>query len=622
MDQRYQVLVFNDEGHAIVNTQVDKKTYSIGNSSEADLQCAACENAFFYIHRSAQDERFVVLYDNVSSGDSFSLSVKPDVIKSVDKFRILISDIVEKEPVDTSDGRLFITGRVSVAIQNIMNWSQSSMSSADTLKKGLAEFLKICAETSNATNGLIVFKDDEGFDIVSTYRLTVEQAKNIWESMPDNLTQEIEEKKARSILPEGLATKVSDETTVFVEDVKSLAGFPILAEEKLVGILYLGYDNLIRSLSISAQKGMEVACCMAGLIIQRGMLRNEISNLKISKSNEMNWLKDLPAQRLMVGSSQPLAEVYKLIKRMAPVGVATLINGETGTGKELAAKEIWRLSDRAESPFVAVNASALPENLFESELFGHKKGSFTGATSDHKGYIEQANGGTLFIDEIGEIPLNLQSKLLRVLQEKQIVRVGETKPIDVDFRLVAATHCNLLEKVESGDFREDLYYRIAGAIIKMPSLKDRKEDICELANYFKQRFNAAHKLGERHFSPAAISFLESYSWPGNIRQLENVVSRSCVMAENKIIEVKDIRPFLDGAEEVESSTQEREVNFDNNVLEPIRLSDAKDQWLRDYLKKSLQFHNGNKVKTAEALGIGQRTLFRYIEQLELKSFAP
>jgi transcriptional regulator with GAF, ATPase, and Fis domain len=311
-------------------------------------------------------------------------------------------------------------------------------------------------------------------------------------------------------------------------------------------------------------------------------------------------------KRLMVGDSDALNLVYENILKLSPSLVPLLINGETGTGKELAAKEIHNYSSTPNGPFVTINAAALPESLIESELFGHVKGAFTGAVSDKAGLIEMADGGTLFIDEIGELPLRLQPKLLRVLQEKTVQRVGDTKTRKVCFRLVTATHRDLKQMVDSQQFRQDFYFRIAGATITLPALRHRREDILLLANYFKEKHMATAGVDEKFFSPDAVDMLMCQEWRGNIRELENSVLRGIVLSESQMIHSEDM-----DLEEDDSDVFRVDLQTTDNFIK------AKQEWMRCHLIRVLAKNNWNKSQSAIALGIGLRTLFRHIEQLNI-----
>ncbi len=312
------------------------------------------------------------------------------------------------------------------------------------------------------------------------------------------------------------------------------------------------------------------------------------------------------SERSMIGDSNAMDTVYDNIRKLAPSLVPLLINGETGTGKELTAKEIHRNSNTPKGPFITINAAALPESLIESELFGHVKGSFTGATSDKPGLIEMANGGTLFIDEIGELPLRLQPKLLRVLQEKTVQRVGDTKERHVEFRLVTATHRDLRQMVDTQAFRQDFYFRLAGATIILPALRHRREDILMLAEHFKAMHIKNSGSEEKFFSPDAIDMLMRQEWRGNIRELENSILRGVVLSEGQVIH----------AEDMDLEEDDREI-FRVDLQTTDDFISAKHEWMRCHLIRVLAKNNWNKTQSAKALGIGVRTLFRHIEQLNI-----
>jgi DNA-binding NtrC family response regulator len=272
------------------------------------------------------------------------------------------------------------------------------------------------------------------------------------------------------------------------------------------------------------------------------------------------------------------------------------------------------LSSRAQGPFVVVNAAAMPETLIESELFGHKKGAFTGALADRVGLIEQARGGTLFIDEIGELPLAMQAKLLRALQERAVTRVGDAVARPVDFRLVSATHRALEEMVAKGTFREDLYYRIAGAAVRMPALRERDGDVALLATHFRRAFAARHGLADKELTQDALRALARHQWPGNVRELENVIARAFVMAEGSAIQAQDLglpAAALAGEGAAEAAPPPS--------AEPdLTLDAARDAWMKAFLTRALKRHNGKRAETARALGVGDRTLFRYLEQYGIR----
>lgn len=296
--------------------------------------------------------------------------------------------------------------------------------------------------------------------------------------------------------------------------------------------------------------------------------------------------------------------VLERAHRVAKFDSSVLITGESGVGKEVVARIIHAASRRSGGPFVAVNCGALPETLLESELFGHKKGSFTGAANDRIGLFEEAAGGSVFLDEIGDITPLMQVKLLRVLQEREIMRVGESKPRKIDIRIISATNRNLEEAIESGDFRDDLFYRLRVVEIDVPPLRERKEDILPLARYFVEKFAETLGLEDLKMDSTCVDYLQDYSWPGNVRELENAIERAAVLSKDSIIRPENLPPGV---------IREHRGGF---PLGP----DAQDLTLekleQQYIAKVLKQTNGNKTEAAKILGISPTTLWRKLKQIE------
>jgi DNA-binding NtrC family response regulator len=297
---------------------------------------------------------------------------------------------------------------------------------------------------------------------------------------------------------------------------------------------------------------------------------------------------------VIIGLSKSMKDVEQLVRKVGPTDTTVLISGESGTGKELVARAIHCHSGRKDKPFVAVDCGSLVENLFESELFGHVKGSFTGATATKYGRFELANGGTLFFDEIGNTGIDIQTKLLRVLQEREITKVGSSQVIKVDVRIVAATNKDLQKAVKAGIFREDLFYRLSVVPITLPPLRERRDDIPLLANHFLQKYNKKRKKNLSFISDRAMKALVEYGWPGNIRELENAIERAVVLAENDVIESSDLLYY--------GLTVDTTLKSD--IGEVRRLIDVE----REHITKTLKMFTGHKGKTAEALGIDRKTL--------------
>jgi DNA-binding NtrC family response regulator len=303
----------------------------------------------------------------------------------------------------------------------------------------------------------------------------------------------------------------------------------------------------------------------------------------------------------MVGQSPLMQDLFARIRRIAPHFRTALITGSTGTGKELVARALHRLSPVSGGRFVDFNCSAVVESLFESELFGYVKGAFTGAQGDRMGLFEHANNGVLFLDELGDTPLNMQSKLLRALQNQEIRRVGSPMVHKVNVRVIAATNRNLPKMIAEGTFRDDLFYRLSMVELKVPRLAERKEDISLLVRHFLEYFNEQYGKNIRGLTPRAQAVLARYSWPGNVREVENVLGAACMMTNDSVIDIRDLRDTI-------RNPASPSMSEDGEAIIP--LSELERQHARATLKKM----HGNKVKTAEALGISRATLYRLLEE--------
>jgi two-component system response regulator AtoC len=310
----------------------------------------------------------------------------------------------------------------------------------------------------------------------------------------------------------------------------------------------------------------------------------------------------------ILAKSGPMVEVFRTIAKIADFKTTVLIVGESGVGKELVAKAIHSRSSRKNAPFIAINCGAIPENLLESELFGHKKGAFTDANADRRGLFEEANSGTLFLDEIGELPLNLQVKLLRVLQEESIRRLGEARDIKIDVRIIAATHRDLGAEAKAGRFREDLFYRINVLPILIPPLRARREDINLLIDHFVARNNARLGTQTRGLSNDARKLLLEYAWPGNVRELENTIERAMVLAETDIIQTGDL------PERIREALDPVQVQLASGELSIKKTTAAVEQIL---IRRALQKTKGNRTRAAEVLEISHRALLYKIKDYKI-----
>ena len=342
-------------------------------------------------------------------------------------------------------------------------------------------------------------------------------------------------------------------------------------------------------------------------IEQLGMIVDRAHRLHAIEAENRRLAEKVGEEKTVLGSmitaAPEMAKVARTIERVAPTNVSVMLLGASGTGKELLAKGLHEASDRKRGAFVAINCAAIPENLLESELFGHEKGAFTGAVKTTEGKIELADGGTLFLDEVGDIPLPLQVKLLRFLQERVIERIGGRKPIAVDTRIVCATHQNLEAMIADGSFREDLFYRLAEIVVKIPSLVERPGDAVLLAKHFLAKFASEMNPQVKGFAPDALAAIDSWNWPGNVRELENRIKRAVIMADGKLV----------GADDLDMDADE-----DGGEL-ALNLKQAREEADRRMIRKALARTQGNISNSAKMLGISRPTLYDLLKQYDLQA---
>ena len=344
------------------------------------------------------------------------------------------------------------------------------------------------------------------------------------------------------------------------------------------------------------------------------VIKKALDNLRLSR--EVKLLRDRLDEKIsikeMMGESVPIRKVLKMVEMVAPTNMTVFLEGKTGTGKELISRLIHQKSNRRNKPFIAVDCGAIPESLFESELFGYEKGAFTGAVSTHIGKFEQANKGTLFLDEINNLPLNLQSKFLRAIEEKTIQRLGCKGDIQIDVRIIVASNINIIEEVNKKTFRDDLFYRLNEFKIDIPTLEERRDDIPTLSNYFLKEANLEMKKNILGISKDAMSALISYNWLGNVRELKNVIKRAVLLSHNGYI-TKDNLILLSS----NSVSQKEEWNVKNLIKDGKTLDKMIEKFEIEIIIEILKETNGNKTKAAKMLGLSRYTLYRKLKILGL-----
>ena len=448
-------------------------------------------------------------------------------------------------------------------------------------------------EITNADKGFLVLLDGDTIDVKVARNLNRENIADAVSQLSDSIIAKVVRSRRPVIVSDAMRDdEFSAAKSVMQLKVSSVICVPLLDRGRLLGLIYVGNDSIRDLFQQDTLRILTVFSSQASLIVANALLLNElrVDNKRLNERLEQYRFGEI------VGTSPPMQQVFRKVEKIAVTDISVLITGETGTGKELIAREIHRRSPRAGKPFVTINCGAIPENLLESELFGHVKGSFTGAVANKQGKFQAADTGTLFLDEIGEMPIELQVKILRALQERVVYRVGDTRPETCDIRIVAATNRELEKEIAAGRFREDLYYRLNVVNVELPPLRQRGEDVLVIARYLLSRYSREYNVKVKGLSPNAAVAIRKHAWPGNIRELENRIKKAIVLCDSSVIGPDDL-------------------GLTGDVLPQIlTLSEAKDKFQRDYINEILALNNGNRTKTARDLGVDPRTVFRHLEK--------
>ncbi len=460
-----------------------------------------------------------------------------------------------------------------------------------------SELLRQIFEVIPAENGAILLVDDnlDFAEMTGFNRADQSEAVSISQTI---VGQALRERKVILIKDFAAETNLQSVESLVLAQPSTLLCVPVTLFEKTLGVIYLGGRGA--NFDESHLKFLTAIAGIAAVSIEnaRSFAWLESENLRLRGEN---------FGRNMIGESAPMQKVYQLINKVAPTDSTVLIGGESGTGKELAAQSIHLNSSRRDQPFVAINCAALTETLLESELFGHEKGAFTGAAAQKKGKIETAQGGTLFLDEIGEMPLIMQAKLLRVLQEREFERVGGTRSIKTDIRLIAATNRDLQAEAKAGNFREDLFYRLNVVRLTMPALRERKEDILLLAESFVEKFSRQFNRRIRGISANAKKLLLKYDFPGNVRELQNSIERAVVLGSSEWITPEDLpEDFL-------------EIKLEDETADASNYHDAVREKKKELIRRAFQDANGSYTEAAKLLDVHPNYLHRLIRNLDIKN---
>ena len=496
------------------------------------------------------------------------------------------------------DDALYLMARDLSALMKVSTTINSIRGLDDLLER----LLELLFEVVPAQRGAILLTNNGSFETSRVFGLDRARGKDQAVNVSRTIVQQV--------LRDGVALLASDaavDPTLATESLiaaraHSVMCVPLIMFDRKLGVLYLDTTHARDQFN---RDHLQLVAAIAG-----------IAAVAIENARHIEWLQtenerllaDVNIEHNMIGEGAAMQRVYHFISKVAPKDSTVLISGESGTGKELAARAIHRNSKRAQKPFMGVNCAALNESLLESELFGHEKGSFTGAFAQKKGRLEVADGGTVFLDEIAELTPPLQVKLLRVLQEREFERVGGTVTIKVDLRLIAATNKNLEEAIEAGEFRQDLYYRLNVVSLEMPPLRERREDIMLLANYFADKYGVKCNRRLQGFSAEARACLTAYDWPGNVRELENAIERAVVLGTTDVILPEDLPEAL-----LERATTPAPLQSGTGYHEAV----VKTK--KQIIPRAIEEAKGNYTEAAKLLGVHPNYLHRLIRNLNLRA---
>ena len=563
------------------------------------------------VNGQAIKEHWLSHGDEIATGDSVFLYLIDDDDRAASASAVEFEDrptsetkiIHPKEVVYLQPDRLLKelppTSQVARNLNALLKISRVVHAIRD-LEQLQAQLLDLIFEVVPAGRGAILLTEGNGQEFNCLYARTRQAGQ------PQLV--KVSRTVARQVMNENVAVlgvdvpgsgALRDVESLVVSEVRSLLCVPLSVFERMIGCIYLDSTSATNRFH---DDHLQLVAAIAG-----------ISAVALDNARRLHWLEqenerlsnEIRQEQILVGDGAKMKEVFQFLARAAPTESTVLIQGESGTGKELAARALHRNSPRADKPFVAINCGAIPETLLESDLFGYERGAFTGASARKKGRLEVADGGVVFLDEIGELAPALQVKLLRVLQEREIERLGATHPIKIDIRLLAATNRDLSEAVKKGQFRQDLYYRLAVVPLVMPPLRDRREDVPLLVRHFVQKHATRCRVKAKPISREAMAALVHYDWPGNVRELENAVECALVMGSSEIVLLEDLPESL---LEQSTSAEVHEGRYHASVKE------LKRQLILDAIEQT----QGNYVEAAGVLGVHPNYLHRLIRNLALR----
>jgi transcriptional regulator with GAF, ATPase, and Fis domain len=467
----------------------------------------------------------------------------------------------------------------------------------------LDQILEVLVEMSGAEEGYLLseIRADGGWELLASRERP--DRKQLFSS---TLIREALEKREMIYVENMIGHPWAENGSVIEARIFSAACIPLRVDDSVRGVLYLLSRSPGRSIQRQSLDEIRLLATQASLMLAS---RRELNAAQRENQELRQWVREWPSSLVFDPEKSPMREVARKIQKLAPSPLSILILGETGTGKELIAKEIHRQSDRAHGPFVAVNCAAIPGPLLESILFGHERGAFTGAVKAHAGKFMAADKGTIFLDEVGDLPEDLQAKLLRVLQERIVEPIGARQAVPVDVRIVAATHLDLDDAIKRKRFRQDLYFRLGGSTVRLPALRDRLCDLPLLCRFFLEQLSCSKVLSKQ-----AEGALSTHSWPGNVRELQQVISRAALLAEGSEIQPSDLE--LASSSVGGGGSADQGVWLSTQIEDFRSLEQAQLAFTRDLVKRALAKSGGDRTRTAALLGISERTLYRILSARE------
>jgi transcriptional regulator with GAF, ATPase, and Fis domain len=586
--------------------RIHKKITSLGRSDQADVVIpdAALADSHAHVHFDGREfnlsitERDAEVFVNGRKKSKHRLLHEDRIrIGSAEiEFSLYDQPVAHPDPDDDDEGTDVADrkgGELS-AYKKVYEFSQKLMSSYE-LPALLDQLLDVMIQVTNADKGFLVLMES-GEPIVKAARnLRRETISDAVRQLSDSILARVIKSHQALIISDAIRDEeFKNSLSVVNLKLTSVMCVPLLERGNMLGVIYVGNDSVAHLFDQSHLEVMTVFAAQASLLVRNALLVND---LKLDNRSLQARIEQIRFGEIL-GSSPRMQDVFRKVQKVAATDISVLITGETGTGKELIARELHTRSPRAKHPFITINCGAIPENLLESELFGHVRGAFTGAVSNKTGRFQAADHGTLFLDEIGEMPLPLQVKILRALQERVVVRVGDTNSESIDIRILAATNRDLEAEIKAGRFREDLFYRLNVVHLHLPPLRDRGDDIVVLARYMVARYAPEYGDMVRGLTPNAIAAIKRHRWPGNIRELENRIKKAVVLADKALL----------GPEDLDLSP--------DDLPTILPLADAKEKFQREYINEVLALNNGNRTKTARDLDVDPRTIFRHLEKGE------